>query len=501
MSELKAPIYEMLMKHLSKDPVSFHVPGHRYGNALRQWIASKRLAQSDYHPLISIMEIDVTELSSTDDLHHPEACIAESERLAAQCFGAEHSYLLVGGSTSGNIAIILALCQPGDLIIVQRNVHKSIVNGLKLAGASAVFLAPQYDSHSGLATVPSLKQLEQALQRYPEAKGVIFSTPNYYGINTPLQSYIELTHHYDKPFIVDEAHGAHYSMHPALPTSAIYGGADAVVQSTHKTLLAMTMGAMLHVQGSRIKRDVLREHLSMVQSSSPSFPIMASLDISRAIMDCEKDRLFHKALLLVDQFRNWLEEKSLLIQDMYGATLLRNKDLQYDPLRIVLFDSSGQLSGVQLHKELERDGCWPEMSDARYVVLVVSVSVTEKEMERLKQSLIRIQQNVAPLYQSNPVAITPTALQPTQGDGIGAPTAFHRGPYDQAKTVQLPLREAVGRLSAENVIPYPPGIPLLYRGEPITEEAIQQISRLASVGAKFQGACDVKMQSITVIHD
>ncbi|MCU6710878.1 aminotransferase class I/II-fold pyridoxal phosphate-dependent enzyme [Paenibacillus sp. J5C_2022] len=500
MNEIQAPIYEALMKHQSGDPVSFHVPGHRYGDAIRQWIASKQPGQSGYYPLSSVMEIDVTELSSTDDLHHPEACIAEAERLAAHCFGADHTYLLVGGSTSGNVAMMLTLCQPGDLIIVQRNVHKSIINGLKLAGASAVFLAPQYDAHSGLATVPSLQQLEQALQRYPKAKGVMFSTPNYYGMNTPLQPYVELTHHYDKPFIVDEAHGAHYSMHPALPTSAIYAGADAVVQSTHKTLLAMTMGAMLHVQGSRIDLADVREQLSMVQSSSPSFPIMASLDISRAIIDREKERLFHKALLLAEQFRSWLEERQLIIQDINGRTLLRNNELQYDPLRMVLFDISGQLSGVHLHKELERDGCWPEMSDVRYVVLVVNVSVTEEDMKRLKQSLLRIHQTVAASYESKPSVVIP-ALEPSQGDGIGAPVAFHRGAYEQAKTIQVPLREAAGRLSAENVIPYPPGIPLLYRGEPITEEAIQQISRLASVGAKFQGASDAKMQSIAVIHE
>ncbi|KHF33712.1 Arginine decarboxylase [Paenibacillus sp. P1XP2] len=257
----KAPLFEALQQYKNGRQASFHVPGHKKGRAYASFGGAGFLDQ--------VMEADVTEITGTDDLHHPEGVIRDAQLLAADCFGAEESYFLVGGSTSGNLAMILTVCShPGDLLLVQRNVHKSVLNGLMLAGAKAVFLEPQVDESSGLATAPSAETVAAALAAYPEAKGVLVTMPNYYGMGTDLAPLAEACHRHDVPLLVDEAHGAHYGQHPRLPRSALASGADVVVQSTHKMLAALTMGAMLHVQGPRVNRGLLRQRLAMVQSSS-----------------------------------------------------------------------------------------------------------------------------------------------------------------------------------------------------------------------------------------
>ncbi|WP_158702797.1 aminotransferase class I/II-fold pyridoxal phosphate-dependent enzyme, partial [Paenibacillus faecalis] len=280
MDRERAPLIEALLTYKNKANISFHVPGHKNGKVYD--------GIQDAELFSEVMKIDVTEISGTDDLHHPEGVIREAQLLAADCFGAEESFFLVGGSTAGNLAMVLTVCsQPGDLILLQRNVHKSVLNGLMLAGARAVFLEPQIDEYSGLAVMPSQETVRAALAAYPEAKAVFVTSPNYYGMGSDLKELADLCHANEVPLLVDEAHGAHYGMHPDLPESALSCGADGVVQSTHKMLSAMTMGSMLHVQGRLLDRSLLRQRLAMVQSSSPSYPVMASLDLARRLLHAQ----------------------------------------------------------------------------------------------------------------------------------------------------------------------------------------------------------------------
>ncbi|CAM4518126.1 arginine/lysine/ornithine decarboxylase [Paenibacillus endophyticus] len=495
-----APVFEALLQHAKSAVTGFHVPGHHGGKALNQpgWTDSTDAKVIEY--FYKIMEIDVTELSSTDDLHHPEACIKEAQQLAALTFGSDDSYFLVGGSTSGNIALLLTVCEPNDLVIVQRNVHKSVLNGLRLAGARAVFLLPELESHSGLATIPSVQDVKAALAKYPEAKAVFLSNPNYYGMKVNLAPYAEAIHHYHIPLLVDEAHGAHFGMHSAFPRSALSEGADAVVQSAHKTLPTLTMGALLHVQGDRIARSVLSESLAMIQSSSPSFPIIASIDISRAMIDALGPSMFEQSLNAAEAFRSWLIRQDTDICEMTieSGTML---ELSKDPLRVVLFDKTGRQTGFELQHMLETHGCYIEMADPRYAVLVFGIQTSLHDIQKLQYAITQLDDRRSKKQESIKELRYERGFFSPDENRISEPVSFARARFKNEATERIHLEDSVHHISAELVVPYPPGIAVLYPGEKITAAAITRIKELSLAGAKFQGASDGQMKTIAVYRE
>jgi len=490
--EWHVPLAEMLQQHLAREPESFHVPGHKYGQAMA--------LLHKYEPDIAerfgkLLEFDITELSGTDDLHAPSGAIAKAQQLAAACFGAEHTYFLVGGSTAGNLAMVLACCEPGELIIVQRHAHKSILNALALAAANVVFLMPESDPSTGLEIPPTLAAVEQALRTYPTAKAVLLTNPSYYGISADLKPYAELVHSYHTLLLVDEAHGAHYGLYEELPTSALKAGADAVVQSTHKTLYAMTMGAMLHVQGDRINRHKLQDVLAMIQSSSPSYPIMASLDIARAMVEVRGAEMFRDGIAAARSFCSWIRESSA-----YYA-IVESNDPQYrmDPLRVVLTTVNGFCTGYELQRRLEGYGCWAEMADERHVVLLFAAPAVQGAAEKLQRALLAI----AKACSASELGLITKPIHAMQSASvelprISEPVLFTRARMRAEDTEWVKLSDAAGRVAAEAIIPYPPGIPVLYPGEKIAPDLLLSISAMAKAGARFQGASDPGMQTIKV---
>lgn len=325
-----APLYEALLAYRESGNRSYHVPGHKNGQAYRrmptktegegvrvedaipsgaavssEFVGRKTVkGEMDHRSLRSsgtpdtafmdMMRMDVTEITGTDDLHQPEGVILEAQQLAADCYGAEESFFLVGGSTVGNLSLLLTICnEPGSVVLVQRNVHKSVIHGLMLAGAKAVFLEPWVDAASGLAVLPSVETVQAAVQAYPEAKGVLVTSPNYYGMGSDLTPLAEVCHAAGMPLLVDEAHGAHYGQHPQLPKSAPSCGADGVVQSTHKMLSAFTMGAMLHVRGPRINRSLLRQQPGHGAELKPILPVDGFARSGAPAPACARRRSLH----------------------------------------------------------------------------------------------------------------------------------------------------------------------------------------------------------------
>jgi len=476
-----APLFEALAKHANSQAASFHVPGHKFGMGLEG-----RAAQY----LAGAMSIDATEIAGLDDLHHPEGVIRKAQDMAAACFGAEETFFLVGGSTVGNLALLTSICNRGDIILVQRNVHKSVLNGLILAGAQAVFLTPTVDRHSGIAAGVQAPDIELALDRYPQAKALFLVNPNYYGMGIDLRPIADLVHSRGVPLLVDEAHGAHYGFHPALPKSALSSGADAVVQSTHKMLSAMTMGAMLHVQGGLIDRDTLKQRLAMLQSSSPSYPIMASLDLARLELEQSGKRLLGNGLEVVNYFRSRLERTGRF------RILIQQEDSAYqtlDPFKLTIADEAGVLSGPQLAAKLERGGCFPEMSDPLHVLLLFTLHSSHMDADRAIAALEAISdENGLRKQEKAPSAANRRDMPPFLP--LSAPVSFALSPvrpFSQQhppSMIAKPILGAVGMYAAEMIIPYPPGIPALFPGERISLETARSLDAYIRAGVKFQGS-------------
>ncbi|WP_036746616.1 aminotransferase class I/II-fold pyridoxal phosphate-dependent enzyme [Paenibacillus sp. UNC451MF] len=475
MDKQSAPLYERLVQHSQGKHVSLHVPGHKSGQGLDEE------ARTYYE---SIMRLDVTEITGLDDLHHPEEAIQQAQQLAAECFGAEETFFLVNGSTVGNLTMILSVCRRGDLLLVQRDAHKSVIHGLMLAGARAVFLNPEIDPATGLTLGIRQDDVKLALQKYPDAKGLLITRPSYYGTAIPLEGIVQLLHEYGKPLLVDEAHGAHFGFHPALPKSALSCGADVVVQSTHKLLTAMTMGAMLHVQGDRVDRKELKRYLTMLQSSSPSYPLMASLDLSRRQMHMQGMELLEQGIRIVDQLMEQMKDNErfeLLMPE-------QDNEIGRDPFKIIVKEATGTLSGFELKDALEERGCFVELADPQAVLLVLSLASTEEDAGRLAQALNEIGEAYPSASQSERTALTLSSYSAMSG--LSEPVSFDESVYRQKGTAQVPLKDAVGLISAEMIVPYPPGIPVLCPGEKISADVIRYLKQLVQMGARIHGLID-----------
>ncbi len=457
--DIRAPLYEKLIQFAKQQHCSFHVPGHKNGRAYEQ-----------FGEFPSMLQLDLTELPGLDDLHQPEGVIAEAQQLAASLYRAEETFFLVNGSTVGTIALILTVCNPGDLILVQRNVHKSVIHGLMLAGVQAVFLAPEMDRQSGTALTVRFETIKQAAKQYPQARALFLTNPTYYGVAADLTDIASLLHAHEMLLLVDEAHGAHFGFHPAWPRSAMQCGADAAVQSTHKMLASMTMSAMLHIQGERIDRRRLRRTLAMLQSSSPSYVLMASLDLARARLAAIADYAFDRLLRELAHFRDQLHQT-------FPQGEVRLLDSAQDPCKLLLRVQG--MSGFALQTQLMNHRCPVELADERQVLLALSIETTADDLAQLLRAL-------------QAISLTNRSTTKDSIDGIlyieqSEPILFALNHPEDCELSDLMLEEAVGRCCAESVTPYPPGIPLVLPGERFTAEHVKLLHRMVDDGVRVHG--------------
>jgi arginine decarboxylase len=489
MDKSSAPLFERLIQHAGTPHTSLHVPGHKSGKGFDE-------AGRPYFE--AILRLDLTEISGLDDLHHPEEAILEAQRLAADCFGAEETFFLINGSTVGNLAMILSVCRRGELLLVQRDAHKSVIHGLMLAGARAVFVNPEVDSSTGLTLGLRREAVEEALTQYPEAKGLLVTRPSYYGMAMPLEAIAQTLHEHGKPLLVDEAHGAHFGFHPELPQSALSYGADMVVQSTHKLLTAMTMGAMLHIQGDLVERKEVKRFLTMLQSSSPSYPLMASLDISRRQMHTEGRELLEQGIAVVEDFTKKMKEQSRFALLVPESHFQEDADNDKDPFKVILKDIQGNLSGFELKDALEEHGCFVEMADPQAVLLIFSLASTEQDAIQVLQALEKISASDYGGAEGNVEGDTLRSFSSAVMPGLSKPVSFDESVYRQRGTILVALEDSVGRVSSEMIVPYPPGIPVLCPGERISEEVSRYLMQLAAMGARIHGLVEGEQPTLSV---
>jgi len=462
-NQMKVPLYNALQIHNQKDPVSFHVPGHKYGQIF------PTEANHYFGPLLNI---DATELTGLDDLHSPEGAILEAEALLAELYQVKRSFFLVNGSTVGNLAMILAVCSENDTVLVQRNCHKSVIHALMLAKVNPVFLEPEYNETWKITSGISTETIMQAVQLHPHAKAIILTYPNYYGMVYDLKGIIEHAHLNDIPVLVDEAHGPHLIIGDPFPASAVQLGADMVVQSAHKTLPAMTMGSYLHFNSHLVEVDKVIEYLHILQSSSPSYPIMASLDLARNYLAgyTQEDLAYLKAE--IGKFKERLSQ-------IPAISVLEYPNQHGDFLKMTI-QTRCTLNGFELQKRLEEEAIYTEVADP-FNVLFIFPLMKEGQTYPLAETASKISHSLAdlPIRESK-------AIHYVSSEKMSQLAVSYKE-IEQLMETEVSIAMAEGAICAEAIIPYPPGIPFLLKGERITSTKLQQLQQLLAVGAKFQG--------------
>ena len=465
LNQKETPLYTTLINHFKKNPISGHVPGHKYGSNLPD---DKEIQHSFYE----ILKLDVTEITGLDDLHDPTGAIQDAQTLAAQLYDADETFFLVNGSTVGNLAMIMSTCANGGRVLVQRNCHKSIMNGIELAGAHPIFLSPRIHKEVKVPTSIDIEQVKLAFDQFENIQALVITNPNYYGISVPIEEIIQYAHSKKVPVLVDEAHGAHFTLGEPFPKSALSMGADMVVQSAHKTLPAMTMGSFLHVKSKLVHIEKVAYYLKMLQSSSPSYPIMASLDIAR----------YYLASFTQDDVKHIYENIKKLEIELNNIAEIEviGAGKEKDPLKLILRSTNG-LSGYELQQKLEEENIYVELADPLNVLFILPLS----HEYSFRDMISRIRKAV---HRNN---IQPSTF--IEGKKLTFPMDVKELVLNFSEHNKFPVKEvhldrAVGNISAETIVPYPPGIPVLIKGERISQNVVDYIKNLGRLGARFQGA-------------
>lgn len=438
------------------------MPGHKLGKGIPAEL------------LCDPASLDLTEIPGTDNLHYPEGPIKEAQELAARAFGAEQTFFLVNGSTCGVHAMILSMCKPGDKLIVARDCHKSVINGMLLAGVQPVYIKPGFNSDFAIPSTLNPNDIELAIKENSDAVGVLITRPNYYGICSDIEKIAEITHSYGKLLAVDEAHGAHLKFSTALPVCAMDAGADICVQSAHKTLPALTQSAYLHIKGDRIDAERLRFYLSALQTSSPSYILMAALDIAREIMERRGEDMLEQLLLKVDIIEKRLIDNGFAI---LGDRFIKEGSM--DRTRLVVNLKQLGSTGFEIDRLLRKKyNIQVEMADLYNLVCITTVADQKSNFDRLEAALAEI---------SDHLKDNPGAADIIVRDLKVPPLAIDPREILNRKGRKVKLQEAVGRISKTIITPYPPGIPVICPGEVILEDAVEYICSIVSMGGVVNG--------------
>jgi len=485
----RAPIIEALRKYIANGTVRFHMPGHKGG--IRNSVLTEFLGNE-------VFAADVTNVPGLDDLHQAHGVIKEAQDLAARTFGAEYTYFLVNGSSCGLQALVTAVCNPGDRILVPRNLHRSILSGIILSGAVPAFFLPEYDYNYGIPLGTLAETIQKSLAQNPDTKAVLLVNPTYHGVTSNISVIAEIVHNHNIPLLVDEAHGPHLGFHEDLPPSSLRQGADAVVHGTHKILTAFTQASMLHLQGNLINRQRLEAALKLLQSTSTSYLLLASLDAARADMDINGKQLLRNCLELSRYLRENIRKCAGLAvfeEEMTG----RPGVFGLDPIKITISVKELEITGIIAEQWLrDHFDIQVEMSDLFNLLLIVGPGNSREDADCFLKALETMIKAGLRNLQDNSIhkIMNSITLMPDIPELVVSPReAF----FSQA--VSLPLREAVGRICSETVACYPPGIPIICPGEIISKDIADYLVLVRDAGVHMQGCSDPSLQNILVVKE
>ncbi len=478
LSQLSAPIYEALEAFRKKRVVPFDVPGHKRGRGnpeLRELLGEK------------CVNLDVNSMKPLDNLCHPVSVIRDAEQLAAEAFGAAHAFFMVGGTTSSVQSMVLSSTKAGDKIILPRNVHKSVINALVLNGAIPVYINPEVDGKLGISLGMELAEVEKAIRENPDAKAVLVNNPTYYGICSDLRSIVKLAHAHNMLCLVDEAHGTHFYFGPNMPVNAMAAGADMASVSMHKSGGSLTQSSLL-LTGPNVNWEYVSQIINLTQTTSASYLLLSSLDISRRNLYMRGESSFSKVAEMAEYARE--EINTIGGFYAYGRELINGSSIfDFDVTKLSVYTRDIGLAGIEVY-DLLRDeyDIQIEFGDIANILAYVSIGDRIQDIERLVGALADIKR----LYSCDPSKMLNTEyIAPLVK--VSPQEAFY------AKDESLPIGETAGRICSEFVMCYPPGIPILAPGEVITQEIIEYINYAKEKGCSMQGPEDPEVNNINVL--
>ncbi len=479
LDQRRAPIYEALENMKAARLVPFDVPGHKRGRgnpALLDFLGERCLS------------VDVNSMKPLDNLCHPTGVIREAEELAAEAFGAAAAFFMVGGTTSSVQSMILATLGNGDRVILPRNVHRSVINALIICGAIPVYVDPRTDTRLGLALGMRLEDVERAIAEHPDAKAVLVNNPTYYGICSDLRGIVRAAHAAGMRVLVDEAHGTHLYFGEDLPVSAMAAGADMAAVSMHKSGGSLTQSSLL-LCGENVNADRVRQAINLTQTTSGSYLLLSSLDISRRNLAQKGREIFRTVTELTEYARG--EINALGDYYAYGRELAGREGIyDFDITKLSVNTSELGLAGIEVY-DLLRDeyDIQIEFGDTENILAYISVGDSRKNIERLIGALSEIRRRYRKRRLEKPefAYIAPKVV-------LSPRDAFY------ARRRLVPLDEAVGEVCCEFAMCYPPGIPILAPGELVTREMVEYIKFAKRKGCTLTGTEDITVENLSILE-
>ncbi|MFN0116919.1 MAG: aminotransferase class I/II-fold pyridoxal phosphate-dependent enzyme [Elusimicrobiota bacterium] len=477
----KTPLLDTLLGHAKRDVISFHTPGHKNGRGV-----DKKLANYVGRELFGM---DVTVFPEVDSLHDPIGPIKKAQNLFADAYGVEQSLFLVNGSSVGNMAMILSACRPGESLIISRNAHKSTLGGIVMSGVWPIWVQPTVDQNLDILFDSTPEQIEKALKQFPEAKAVLVTSPTYNGITTNLKKIADICHSRGKVLLVDEAHGAHLKFSSDLPMSAIDAGADLVVQSTHKTLSAISQGSVLHFNSKLVDFNRVRRIVSMLQTTSPNYLTLASLDLARWQMVHQGKDILDKLIQNTDQARN--EINNLQHFKSFTRKDIQSRGFDLDGTKITINVTRTGYAGQRISEILATDyNIQVDAADLFNLIAICGTGTNKQDLQALVKALTEIdkmKRGEAQNWVLNiPSLSTELVMNP-------------RDVFLLYRSKRVPLRKAIGHISAQPLTPYPPGIPVLIPGERVTAEIVDYLEDLTERAVRVSGQEADALRTVRVI--
>lgn len=473
-----APIYDALQRFKQMRIVPFDVPGHKRGRGNAE--LTEFLGQR-------CMDVDVNSMKPLDNLCHPVSVIKNAEEIAAEAFHAAHAFFMVGGTTSAVQSMIMYACKSGDKIILPRNVHRSAINALILCDAVPVYVNPDVNNELGIALGMSLEQVEKAIMENPDAKAVLVNNPTYYGICSDLKRITELAHAKGMLVLVDEAHGTHFYFGDGFPLSAMAAGADIASVSMHKSGGSLTQSSFL-LMGERINSDYMRQVINLTQTTSASYLLLSSLDISRKRLALHGREIFAKTVEMAEYARS--EINAIGGYYAFSRELINGDSVyDFDVSKLSIHTLSVGLAGIEVY-DLLRDeyDIQIEFGDIGNILAYLSVGDRKQDIERLISALSEIRRRFG---RSRAGMLSQEYINPIVAETPRK--AFY------ADKISLPLEETAGRICSEFVMCYPPGIPILAPGELITDDIIRYIRYAKEKGCSMTGTEDINIERLNVL--